>query len=254
MGPTEDATATVFHPVVSIPAHFRKVDSLRRDNARLETENARLRWELRSAVPDTTRADELRRIGAFADTKGYRVVSAQVIGLGPAQSFSRTATIDAGRRDGVRNDLTVINADGLVGRVIAVTATTATVLLVVDGDSTIGGRLGSSMELGFARGDGRLAGNGRLTFSLVDTTVSMRRGDLIVSWGSRGGAPYLPGIPIGQVDGVRTTAGDIAETGSIRPFADFSSLDVVGVITGGPGMRSTQSSGQQASPVPAVRR
>jgi rod shape-determining protein MreC len=237
LGPTEDATATVFRPVVAIPQHFRSVDALRRENVRLESQNKQLRWQLRAAEPDAARAEDLRRIGSFADSKGYRVVSAQVIGLGPAQSFVRTVTIDVGRGNGVRNDQTVIDADGLVGRVIAITPTTATVLLIVDGNSTVGGRLGPSRELGFVKGNGRLTGDARLTFSLVDTTVSMRRGDTIFSWGSRGGAPYLPGIPIGQVADVRQAAGDIGETGLIRAFADFSSLDMVGVVTAGPGVR-----------------
>jgi rod shape-determining protein MreC len=238
MGPTEDATADIFRPVTSLPQRFRRTDSLRRQNKKLEAQNQRLRWQLRVAAPNAARADELRRIGSLADTSGYRVVSGQVVGLGPAQSFSRTISIDVGRDDGVRNDQTVIGPAGLVGRVIDVTSTTASVLLVVDGNSTVGGRLGPSKELGFLKGNGRMSGDSRLAFSLVDSTIEMRRGDIVSSWGSRGGAPYLPGIPIGQVAEVRKAPGDIGETGLVQPFTDFSSLDLVGVITAGPGVTS----------------
>jgi rod shape-determining protein MreC len=65
-----------------------------------------------------------------------------VVGIGPAQSFSRTVTIDAGSRAGLAPDMTVVNGSGLVGRILRVSSTTATVLLVVDADSTVGARVG----------------------------------------------------------------------------------------------------------------
>ena len=45
--------------------------------------------------------------------------------------------------------MTVLNNDGLVGRILRVTRTTATVLLIVDSDSIVGGRVGRTMDLGF---------------------------------------------------------------------------------------------------------
>jgi rod shape-determining protein MreC len=247
MGPTEDAAATLSRPLVDIPVHFRRVDTLRRENARLANANAKLEWQLRTSRLDRRRVSELDRIGAFGDTKGYRIASAQVIALGPAQSFNRTVTIDIGRDQGVRGDLTVINGDGLVGRVISVTPTTSTVLLAVDPGSTVGGRLGTSMELGFVRGHG-LGGGPGLTYSMVDSAVSMRPGDTVFTWGSRGGTPYLPGIPIGQVSTVRRSTSDMSEIATVRPFVDFTALDVVGVVVGGPGAAAAAGpSGAQAA-------
>ena len=53
--------------------------------------------------------------------------------------------------------MTVLNGDGLVGRVTTVGPSTATVLLAIDPDSTVGTRLEESMELGFADRPGRPA-------------------------------------------------------------------------------------------------
>ncbi|MDQ3485250.1 MAG: rod shape-determining protein MreC, partial [Actinomycetota bacterium] len=172
------------------------------------------------------------------------VVPAQVVAIGPAQSFSRTVTIDAGTTSGVQPDLTVVNADGLVGRVVSATSTTATVLLIVDGNSTIGGRLGGSMELGFLYGDGGIGNDGVLELSLVDHTVSPRAGDTVLTWGSRNGAPYIPGVPIGEVVSVRSSPAELTETATIDPYVDFSSLDVVAVVTSvEPGSPSNQAAG-----------
>lgn len=243
LGPVEEGTAAALRPITGIPDHFGKVSDLRAQNSALQTANEQLKTQLRAAQANATRTSELNQIGSFADTKGYTVVSAQVIAMGPAQSFSRTVTIDAGTLDGVVPDRTVINADGLVGRVIEASATTATVLLVVDRDSTVGGRLSGSMELGFLDGTGDLSGNGSLRLSLVDHSVTPKPGDTVLSWGSRDDAPYLPGVPIGRVVSVQSSPAELTETATIQPFVDFSSLDVVGVVVSHSGADGTVASG-----------
>jgi rod shape-determining protein MreC len=150
--------------------------------------------------------------------------------MGPSQSFSRTVTIDAGSSSGVHANETVVNNDGLVGRVLRVTRTTATVLLVVDRDSVVGGRLGSNMELGFIHGRGTTGNADQLDLDLMDSSVSPARGDVVVTWGSQGGAPYVAGIPVGKVVSVWSTPRQMAKHAVIQPFVDFTALDVVGVV------------------------
>ena len=89
------------------------------------------------------------------------------------------------------------------------------------------------LKLGFLDGDGQLSGDGTLEFSLVDHTVTPQPGDAVLTWGSRGGAPYLPGLPIGSVVSVRSSPSELTQTATIRPYVDFSSLDVVGIVTDG---------------------
>jgi rod shape-determining protein MreC len=169
--------------------------------------------------------------------------------MGPAQSFSRTVTIDAGTSSGVHPDLTVLNNDGLVGRVIRADRHTATVLLVVDQESVVGGRLGSNLEVGFLRGRGQLGDQSRLDLDLVDGAVAPERGDVLVSWGSRNGAPYVAGVPIGVVESVYSSPRQLSKQAVIRPFVDFSSLDLVGVVVeaGTTGDRAVIKAGAIAS-------
>ncbi len=243
LGPAENGTAAAVRPLTTIPDHFGSVSDLRAQNAALRRTKQTLQTRLRAEQANLTRSSEVDTIGSFADENGYRVVQAQVVAMGPAQSFSRTVTIDAGTSDGVVADLTVINANGLVGRVIAASASAATVLLVVDRDSTVGGRLGSSMELGFLDGTGDISSAGKLTLSLVDHTVTPRAGDTVLTWGSRNSAPYLPGIPIGRVLSVHSSPAELTETATIQPYVDFSTLDVVGVITSRDRSGTTVASG-----------
>ncbi len=229
-GPVEVVAAGAVRPFVAVPSWFRTHDSLREDLGDLEAENARLRAEVSTAGYDRNRLAELEELTAAAGTLGYALVPARVVGLGAAQSFSRTVTIDAGSRAGLRPDLTVLNNDGLVGRVLRVTRTTATVLLAIDADSVVGGRVGESMEVGFVRGRGEIGDAARVDLELVDQNAVPTQGDTVVTWGSEGGAPYVAGVPVGQVTSVFRSLRESATRVVVSPYADFAALDLVGVV------------------------
>lgn len=231
LGPVQQGLSGVARPIAGVGGFFTTVDGLRDDNTRLQAENGELRARLATTDAARARLAEYDALDEVARTAGLDTVDARVVAVGPAQSFSRTVTIGAGARDGVRPDMTVLDSAGLVGRVLRAGPTTATVVLVVDADSVVGGRVGSTAELGFLRGDGDLSGDGRLTMTTLDATARPSTGDTVVTWGSRQGVPYIAGVPIGTVESVQTSARDSSATVSIRPFADFSSLDVVSVVT-----------------------
>jgi rod shape-determining protein MreC len=235
IGPVQSGTSAALRPLLQIPDYVTGVSDLREANAELERRNDELLGQLRSSEHARERADELDRMLAVADRQELSVVPARVTSIGAAQSFSRTVTIDAGRRDGVRPDMTVLNGDGLVGRVIASTATTATVLLIVDAKSVVGGRLARSSELGFLGGDGDIGDDGRLTLELVDDASDPGQGDTVLSWGTRDGAPYIADVPIGAVTEVSSSPRELSTTAVVEPFVDFSALDLVGVVVGGDG-------------------
>ncbi|MGN6574617.1 MAG: rod shape-determining protein MreC [Nocardioides sp.] len=229
-GPVESVTAAVVRPITAVPRFFTTTGALRSDVARLEAENAHLKGELATSSAERNRAAELDGLLASSKRSGRALVPARVVAMGPAQSFSRTVTIDAGTSSGVHPDLTVLNNDGLVGRVIRADRHTATVLLVVDQESVVGGRLGSNLEVGFLRGRGQVGDQSRLDLDLVDGAVAPERGDVLVSWGSRNDAPYVAGVPIGVVESIYSSPRQLSKQAVIRPFVDFSSLDLVGVV------------------------
>jgi len=239
-GPVEAAAASVVRPITSIPEWFRTRSRLRHEIATLTAENSELRQQVATSGVDRNRLAEYDGLTRAASTLGQALVPARVVGIGASQTFSRTVTIDAGSQAGIAPDQTVVNADGLVGRVLRVTRSTATVLLVVDAESVVGGRIGDSMKLGFLRGRGDLASSGRLDLELVDDSVVPTRGDVVVTWGSQGGAPYVTGVPVGRVTQVFSSLRQTSQRAVIAPFVDFGALDVVGVVvpSGTPSDRS----------------
>jgi rod shape-determining protein MreC len=160
----------------------------------------------------------------------YGIKGAEVIGIGAAQGFSWTVTIDVGANDGIKRDMTVLNGDGLVGRVTTVGPGTSTVLLANDPDFTVGTRMEGSDELGFASGQG----DRPLRVQLLNAKADVKKGDRLVTFGSEADKPFVPGVPVGVVSRVDPSGGDLTRTIYVTPFVSFTKLDIVGVVVQAP--------------------
>ncbi|MFI6521084.1 rod shape-determining protein MreC [Spirillospora sp. NPDC050679] len=235
-GPVERASAAVVRPIGNTVDAVTDAPDQRRRADRLERDNQRLREELRSSRLDSGRARQLDRLLGTAGIGGYKIKAAHVISAG--QGLEDTVTLDVGSRAGVRPDMTVMGAEGLVGRVVRVGPATATVLLATDVTSSVGARLEDSKEIGIVQGRGRRGlGDGGATplrFQLLDANAPMRVGQRLVTLGSQGERPYVPGVPIGVVERIDRPAGGLTRTAYIRPFVRFTSLDVVAVVVAPP--------------------
>lgn len=228
-GPVEQVAAAIARPVSDAVDSVSSLGDGRDEAARLRRENQELTRQLRTSELARNRAAELDALLHLAGAGRYRIVPAQVIAIGAAQTFSWTVTIDAGTRDGVRPDMTVLNGDGLVGRVKTAGPSTATVLLMVDPESSVGVRLEGSMEVGFTTGQG-VEDGGDLDLRLLDGQSTVVRGDRLVTFGSQSDTPYVPGVPVGEVRRVQGTPGSQTRTALVSPYVDFTALDLVGVV------------------------
>ncbi|MBF8187799.1 rod shape-determining protein MreC [Nonomuraea sp. K274] len=211
--------------VLSAPGAQERIDGLKE-------ENARLRAGLVADKLDGARSKELRKVLGLSGAGGYKVVPANVVARRGQPGFEDTVQIDAGTGDGVRSEMTVLNGDGLIGRVVHASAHTSTVVLLSDPASAAGARLEGGKEIGVVHGVGE---NGRLVqFRLLDSTAPLTRGARIVSFGSQNGAPYVPGVPIGVIERVESTPGELTRIAYAKPYADMTALDVVGVVVEAP--------------------
>jgi rod shape-determining protein MreC len=226
-GPVENAAAAVVRPVRDFIGSISSLGAKDQQIADLQKRNDELQARLDTAQYDHNRAQELNDLLRLAGAGGYKTLPAQVIAVGPAQGFAWTVTIDAGTRDGVKVDMNVVTGRGLVGRVVSVTSSTATVALIVDATSTVGARVESSMETGFLNGTGDAH---QVELQLLDPLgAPVQVGDRLVSWYVKGGV-YTPGVPLGTVTAVSGTAGQLTRIAKVTPFVDMTSLDLVGVI------------------------
>ncbi|MFE5585246.1 rod shape-determining protein MreC [Kitasatospora sp. NPDC056531] len=226
LGPVERSAATVVDPVANTVRAFRDAATHNGRTDQLARENTELRQKLASSDMASGRTKQLDDLLRTAGVGGYTVKAAQVIAIGPAQGFSWTITIDAGSDDGLTRDMTVINGQGLVGRITTIARTTATVLLASDPGFSAGTRLEGSGEIGFASG----GGDSPMKVSLLNGKAQVKAGDRLVTFGSQSGRPFVPGVPVGKVTEVQANAGQLTKTVLVEPFVQFTRLDLVGVV------------------------
>ena len=226
-GGIERGAATVFSPITGFADFWTNTRDQKARLDELEKSNAELQSEVKRAADDRARASALDGMLKVAGLGRYRVVPAEVIAIGPAQDFSWTVTIDAGSDDGIELDMTVLNYQGLVGRVSNVEKRTSSVVLIVDPSVSVGARVAGSQEIGILSGTGKQS---ELQYQLLDPLASLEKGAALVTFGSKDGRPYVPGVPIGEVLSVSGTAGQLSRVATVRPFADISTLSIVGVV------------------------
>ncbi|MFD0154918.1 rod shape-determining protein MreC [Streptomyces sp. NPDC055721] len=229
-GPVENGVAAAVDPIGNAIGAVRDSGERHTRIAALEKENAQLKAELGS---DDRNRNRLRELDSMLKTAGagqYGIKGAQVIAIGAAQGFSWTVTVDVGARDGIKRDMTVLNGSGLVGRVTTVGPSTSTVLLANDPDFTVGTRMEKSDELGFATGQG----DGPLLVQLLNGKAKVKTGDRLVTFGSSGDKPFVPGVPVGEIVRIDPAGGGLTRNVYVRPYVGFTKLDIVGVVVQAP--------------------
>jgi rod shape-determining protein MreC len=228
LAPVEGAIARVVAPIRRFSANVADLVATRSENQRLRAEVAELR-ERRRAFADLERElAEVRSLLGFRDELGLQTVPARVIAVSPS-NFEWTMTIDAGERHGVVRGMAVVDANGLVGRVISSTPSASRVLLAVDPNFSVAARSVGTSALGLV--DGR--GSDAMQFSPLDPRAVVEEGDELVT-ATFPGSAIPSGIPIGRVISSDTRSSRLASVFEAAPFVDAARLDHVLVVLAAP--------------------
>ena len=246
--PLQNAAHAITNPLSSFLKDWSEVGSKNERIGQLKEENSKLRQQLLTVADIERRADAINHLFRVAGLGGFKIVSAQVMSLGSSEGFGSTALLDVGSADGVKINQTVMAGQGMIGRIISVTAHTATVILLTDPTSTVGARVQNSGQIGFLSGTGD---SHSLKLQFIDPAVVVKVGDALVSYGVKGGV-FLPGIPLGKVTYVENAQGTNSHVATVEPFADFSALDIVAVIVNKPRTDPRDALIPEVTPQPTV--
>jgi rod shape-determining protein MreC len=159
----------------------------------------------------------------FKQTLNLPVIPAQVIGLDPSGWF-KSIIIDKGKQAGLRLDMPVVNAFGVVGRVVSVSPNYAKVLLIIDQNSAIDCLVQRSRDRGMLKG--LMSEICKLDYVVKSSDVKV--GDILVTSGL--GGVFPKGLPMGQVLEVKEMPGELFKDISIMPAVDCSRLEEVLVV------------------------
>ena len=227
ISPLESATSTILGPFRGAYEWASGLFSARGENDRLRRENDQLRSEVVSLREAAAENKQLKDMLGFINDpsypQDYKSVPARVIGRS-GSPWNAVITINRGSDDGVAMGQTVVNGQGLVGQISAVTTNSAQVLLIIDHTSHVEAKVQSNSSQGTVIG----SINGQLEMDFVDKNQKVSKNDVVVTSGT--GKLFVKGVPIGVVDEVSDQEVEYFKSISITPFVDFSSLEEVMVM------------------------
>ena len=193
-------------------------------------ENAALRQRLEEYKQKEVRFQEaqqaMTRLEALLDLKrqvALPVIGARVIGYDPSL-WSRSAMIDQGQAQGVKEGLPILAPQGIVGRVVETYPQYAKVMLIVDQKSGADAMIQRTRVRGILRGKG---GN-RCSLEFVPKSADVQVGDLVLASGLAG--LYPKGLVFGKVSGTNKNSPGVFQEIEVTPAVDLSALEEVLVV------------------------
>ena len=151
------------------------------------------------------------------------VIAAQVIGLDPTGWF-KSIIIDKGKNAGISLNMPVVNADGVVGKIVSTSPNYAKVLLVIDQNSSVDCLVQRTRDRGMVKGLSSVISKMDYVVKRSDVVAD----DIIITSGL--GGIFPKGLPVGKVLNVKDVQGKLFKDIKIIPAVDFSKLEEVLVI------------------------
>ena len=159
----------------------------------------------------------------FQQNTDEPLLPARVIGWDSSGLF-KSITIDKGEHDGLTMNMPVVNAEGVVGRVVSVCPDYSQVLLITDQNSAVDGLVQRSRGRGTLRG----RGSSECYFDYVIKTCEIKAGDTIVTSGM--GSVFPKGLYLGTVTKIKDARSKLFKDVRVVPVVDFSKLEEVLIV------------------------
>jgi rod shape-determining protein MreC len=196
---------------------------VRAENRQLKEKIEQMWLEQVRLNEDATQAHRLQSLLAFKEQYIAKTVPAQVIGSS-GSDLSRSIYIDKGENAGLKPDMAVITAGGIVGKVWIVYPSTSLVLMINDQSSGVGALLEKSRLQGVLRG----TPDGELILERVMSDETVAPGETVLSSG--GDQIFPKGLPVGTVSKV-SPGREMFLSIRVKPAADLNRIEEVLVVT-----------------------
>lgn len=209
------STSDMYHGYLDMRRAVNENLELHRKVIDLTTENLKLRQS-------ETDLNRLRSLLGYSEELSMPTTMAQAIMLDTSGRF-KSIILDRGSNAGISVNDAVVNASGLIGRVVLTTRDMAKVQLVTDANSSVGVLIERTRRQGVLRGDG----SGGAQMYDVPSLADVQPGDVVVTAGIDG--VYPKGIPVGII--TRAEKGqDLFKNITVKPNVDAGSIEEVIVL------------------------
>lgn len=224
--PFERAAHAVGSGIHNAWANYIDLRHVRQQNKDLQQELTRMHIEQAAIAEDAIQGRRLQALLSFREKYVGSTVAAQVIGASGSDQ-SRVLVIDKGSRDGLKPDMAVITADGIVGKLRDVFPTTSQVLEINDQSSGAGVILENTRMRAILRGT--VAGRVQINNLTADSRI--KPGEPVVTSG--GDQVYPRGLKVGTIESIVPDPEHQPYTAiAVRPAVNLDRVEEVLIITG----------------------
>lgn len=225
VSPPEKAIHYTRDGVVGIWEGYFYLRGVKKQNAQLQETVGRLRLEQAELLEDARQGQRLQAMLGFQEHYIYKTLPAEVYGSSGSIG-AHVFYIDKGSAGGLKRDMAVITADGIVGKIRDVFPHSSQVLAVNDQTSGAGVILETTRVRGILRGNA----SGQLEVVGILADERIKPGEKVLTAG--GDMIFPRGLPAGEVEKVvpdpdRDGFVDVM----LKPAAHLDQLDEVLVIT-----------------------
>ena len=205
--------------VKKILFYHRTFDEYKRLKERTDILRSRLVGQ-EEVMRENTRLEKLLK---FKRNLVYASVVANVVGRDPSY-WNSTMIIDKGEADGIIQGMSVVNALGVVGKIMEVSQETSKVILLSDPQFSVAALIQNPRESGLV--SGTLQGVCRMKYIRKDAKI--RLGDLVIT--SKLSSSFPEGLLIGEIVKIYSGKKNPTVECLVRPSVAFSQLEEVLVI------------------------
>lgn len=223
LGPAQSSVSWVGDGVGGVWNRYFALMQAARQSEDLKRQVAQLRQQLTDLEELKAENSRLRELLKFPPGEGLPLVAAQVVGADPTNYF-RSIIINKGTGDGVLAHMPVVNAKGVVGRVIWSSPSYAKVLLLIDPNAAMDVLVQRSRARGIVEG----AGRDSLRLKYIQLAEDVSAGDRLISTGADGVFPK--GMLVGLVRAIKQGGKGVFQSIEVEPAVDFDRLEEVVVI------------------------
>lgn len=224
VGPVQSAFKWATNGLETVWDGYVALVNVRQENLELKKQLEAFQISLNSLREEAEAAKRLRKLLNFSQTVEFPMLPAQVVGRDPSGWF-KALLIDKGDQDGIRAGMAVVNHEGVVGRVIAVSAHYSKVLLLIDINSAVDALIQETRYKGIVTGFSEKL----CELKYIPPLQKVTREEHVVTSGLN---QFFPkGLLLGKITKVGNETSDMFQRIIVEPAVDFSRLEEVLVIT-----------------------
>lgn len=203
------------------------VEHLNEENKKLRDENEKLQEKVRKLEIIQTENETLKSYLSLTEKyPDYKTIPAYVINK-DINNYSKTIVINVGKKDGIKEKMTVITEAGLVGYIVSVTNTTAKVQTIVDSASSTSVITSSTRDSLVCKGT--IDSDEYLKGTYIAANSNITEGDGIETSGL--GGIYPKGILVGKISKIKQGKNKTDDYAEIEVAVDFDKIETVLVIS-----------------------